>query len=172
MNEDLQSMLDRLRDTPYFKSKPEVSCELLAINKYADSEEERAYLLGCLFTNPTITGELPSEYKNPVIACIKSQNLHDYYYLKNKPERQSLEGLSVVFLIGGTAAIALGIIQVFNGTLTVGVNLRYLTFVVQNGGYKVLLGLILLVGGFVRYNHERRKRLLYDRLKPMYPRKG
>lgn len=157
MNESLQSIVEKIKSSFFIQSKFELARDLSKINKYAANEEERAYFLGCLFKKKALTKELPPEFSKALNAAIKSQKLGDYYYLKTKPEKEYLGALSLIFLIGGVCAIAFGIIQLLDGKLITGVNLRYLTFVVKNGGYKVLLGVVLLIGGFIRYNHERKK---------------
>jgi hypothetical protein len=165
MNETLQSIVEKIKDSPFVQSKPELSHDLSRINKYADNEEERAYLLGYLLRKSALINEFPPEFSKALHDTLKSQGIDDYYYLKSKPDNEHLGTLSLVLLIGGLCAMILGIIQLFNGTVTTGVNLRYLTFVVRNGGYKVVLGAVLLTGGFIRYNHERKKRQFINKLR-------
>jgi hypothetical protein len=69
-----------------------------------------------------------------------------------------------ILTIAGVLAIPAGIVQLNNGDYSYGLGAKYLVPVIREGGYKVILGIIMLVGGLIRINHERKKKIFIEAL--------
>jgi hypothetical protein len=157
MSDNLQEAITKLRLTHYIKSNQTFDGYLSDINKFATTEEQKAFLLGCLFKNKNISNVLPKDVEEIILHTIKNENLHDYFYNNSKPEFENFELIAIVFLIVGVAAILGGTIQILTGYFSVGLSERYMVTKVHEGGTVIIFGLISFIGGLMRFSFERKK---------------
>jgi hypothetical protein len=154
---NLGVVIENIKNLPSIQSNSEIVRHLNLINKFAESDEERAYFLGSLLKQNGNSELIPSENKKALLSTIKHQGLDNYYYLHEKPGKENVDILSIFFFVGGLVLIVFGIIQLSKGGITLSTNLRYLGTIIKDGGYQILLGIILFSGGYVRYRHELNK---------------
>jgi hypothetical protein len=158
MADTLQHLIKELKETASINSHTSLIDYLTKIEKYSRDEIEKAYLLGQFFKNKFDPDNLPDDKRKLLLNTIKSAKLENYYYAKQQPERDQLDIFSLILFIGGLFVIAAGIIQLINGNFWVGLGTKYLAFVVREGGQKVILGVLLFIGGFIRYKYEKKKK--------------
>jgi hypothetical protein len=155
----------KLRERVDIKNNLQILTELNAIERYSENDREQAYLLG-LFVKKN-KGNLLSETENIIIRDIKTANLeHQFHKLSDTDKLDSLRFISMtyIFTIVGIALLFFGLIQLYNGDFSYGLGTKYLGPIIREGGYKVIFGIMLLVGGLIRIKHERRKNLLIKML--------
>jgi len=158
MADHFSVVIEEIKNLPAIASNSEIVRHLQLINKFAETDQERAYLLGCVLKRDNNSALIPSENKKALLLEIKSLGLEDYYYLHEKPEKEHLDILSIFFFLAGLVLLIFGIIKLSNDDITLNTNLRYLTTMVKNGGYQIILGILLLTGGCIRYRHELKKK--------------
>jgi hypothetical protein len=158
MADTLQHLIKKLKETASISVDTNLTDCLAKIEKYSGDEKEKAYMLGQFFKNKFDSGNLPQDKRKLLVDTIKSAKLESYYYAKQQPESDHFDILSLILFIGGFFVIIAGIIQLLNGNFWVGLGTKYLAFVVREGGQKVILGVLLVSGGFIRYKYEKKKR--------------
>ncbi len=158
MPNSLRFLIDRLKQTKIISSHPAYIETLDSINKFADNDFSKAYLLGLFFKTKLDSDNLPPDDKSFLIDTIQSKNLGAYFYLKTKPEGDYWEILTYIFIVGGFIAIVLGTLQLINGDFWYGLGTKYLVPIIREGGYKIILGLVFLIGGLFRLRHEIKKK--------------
>lgn len=164
MASNLKQFIDELIKTPLLISQPKLIDCLAGINKYGDDDNERTYLLGLFFKYKLDSDKLAPEEKKKLIKTIKELNTESYYYLKETPTKDMMKWFTYVLIIAGFAGIVAGIIQMINGNFTYGINTRYLQPVIRGGGYKIIIGLLLCIGGLIRLQFELQKKKLLNEL--------
>ncbi len=160
----LTTLIDKLKLTPVIRAKPNLVATLVDIEKYGESNNSIAYYLGHFFKSFIKTDDLPAQDKSYLLNTIRKLNLEPYFYLREKVAEEPFGILFYILSIGGLLAILAGIYQLINGDFWYGLGTKYLLPVVREGGYKVIIGLIMLVGGIVRLKYEKRKRLFITTL--------
>jgi hypothetical protein len=165
MADNLSTLIAIIKQTSVVQSKPEFYSIFESIEKFAENDSELAYMMGTFFKHKFDSDNLPHDVKHRLIQSIRDENLEGYFYLKLKPLEQHIALLAWVFIILGTIAIIVGIFQMVAGGILIGVNLRFLAFVVDDGRYKVLLGLLFLLLGALRYKRENAKKRFIRQLK-------
>jgi hypothetical protein len=158
MADSLKYLIDRLKRTRVIASQQIHFETLSSIDKFADNDFYKAYLLGHFFKYKLDPDDLSADDKTFLIDTIKSKNLDAYYYLKTKPEGDIFGKLIYLFIIVGLVAIIAGTIQLSNGHFWYGLGTKYLVPIIREGGYKIILGLVFFVGGLIRLRHEIKKR--------------
>lgn len=157
MADSLKYLIDRLKGTRIIASQP-IHCETLSsIDKFADNDFYKAYLLGHFFKYKLDSDNLPADDKTFLIETIKSKNLDAYYYLKTKPDGDIIGKLIYLFILVGLVAVIAGTIQLSNGDFWYGLGTKYLVPIIREGGYKIILGLVFFIGGLIRLRHEIKK---------------
>lgn len=157
MADSLKYLIDRLKQTSVVKSQTTFVDTLSCIDKFADNDVGKAYLLGHFFKYKLDSDRLSPDDKKLLIETIKSKNLDSYYYLKTKPASDISGKFNFLFILVGLVAIVAGTIQLSNGTFWYGLGTKYLVPIIREGGYKIILGLIFFVGGLFRLRHEIKK---------------
>lgn len=158
MADNLKYLIDRLKRTKIISSQPTYFETLNSIDKFADNDFFKAYLLGHFFKYKLDSDCLPADTKIFLIDTIKSNNLDTYYYLKTKPDNDIFRNLVYLFILVGLIAIINGTIQLSNGKYSYGLGTKYLVPIIREGGYKIILGLVFFIGGLIRLRHEISKR--------------
>ena len=152
--DNLYPLFDRLRRSTPIKSNPKLVELLYKIEKSSTDNQTLAYLLGLFFQNKIDSDNLIKEDKEYLLAVLKHNGLLDYYYLKNIPSNFTLY-LEYVLLVCGLMAIIAGIVQLDTGGYWVGYNLRYLQRVVDDGRWKLLLGIFfIIIASILFYQHK------------------
>ncbi len=159
MADILRNLINILKQTSVIASQPSLVAILTDIDKYGDNKFSKAYLLGHFFKSQIHTDKLLPADKNILINTIKGNNLENYFYLKTEPKSDQLGFILYIFIIGGLAVIIAGIIQLINGNFWYGLGTMYIVPIVREGGYKIILGLIMFVGGLIKLRHERKRKL-------------
>lgn len=157
MADSLKKIIEHIKNSSSVQSNIELVDWFSLINKYSDNEKEKAYFLGLFFKKKSNSELLTPENKKKLLGVIKFNNLEDYYYLKTKPEKEPIKILSILFFTGGFILMIIGAIRLFKGEIIVTTSLRYLATMVKNGGYQLILGIVLFTGGFIRYRYEQNK---------------
>ena len=158
MTDTLRNIIEELKKTPNINSNPDLGDCLTKIEKYSHDEKEKAYFLGQFFRHKFDSNNLPDDTRKLLKSGIKTSQLESYYYSKQQPEKNHFDIFSLILFIGCVSVIVAGIIQLINGNFWIGLGTKYLTFVIREGGQKVILGMLLLIGGFIRYRYEKKKR--------------
>ncbi len=158
MADSLKYLIDRLKRTRIIASQPIHVETLSSIDKFADNDFYKAYLLGYFFKYNLDSDILPANDKTFLIETIKSKNLDTYYYLETKPDGDIFGKLIYLFVVIGLIAIISGTIQLSNGDFWYGLGTKYLLPIIREGGYKIILGLVFFVGGLIRLRHEIKKK--------------
>ena len=158
MTDSLKYLIERLKQTKIITSQPSYFETLNSIDKFADTDFYKAYLLGHFFKYKLDSDNLPAIEKSFLIDTIKSKNLDTYYYLKTKPNNDTFGKVIYFFILFGLIAIIGGTIQLVNGDFWYGLGTKYLVPIIREGGYKIILGLIFFVSGLIRLRHEIKKR--------------
>ncbi|ULQ57145.1 hypothetical protein KJS94_02900 [Flavihumibacter rivuli] len=158
MTDSLKHLIDRLKRTKTIASQPIHFETLSSIDKFADNDFYKAYLLGHFFRYKLDSDNLSADDKTFLIETIKSNNLEAYYYLKTKPDDDIFGTLIYLFILVGLVAIIAGTIQLSNGYFWYGLGTKYLVPIIREGGYKIILGLVFFVGGLIRLRHEIKKK--------------
>jgi hypothetical protein len=157
MADRLGVIIKQIEGLPAVRSDADIVRNLQSINKYADSQEQKAYLLGSFLKSSNNFELISSESRKDLNHAIQSQGLQDYFYLHQKPQWEDLSILSIIFILGGVLSLLFGIMHWLRGGIILSSNLRYLFTFVKDGGYQILLGIVFLVGGYIRYRHEQKK---------------
>lgn len=158
MADSLKHIIDRLKQTKVIISQSSYVEILTSIDKFAENDINKAYLLGHFFKYKLDPDNLPADDKKLLLDTIKNNNLDTYYYLKTKPDYDNFETFMYLFIIVGLILIIIGTIQLSNGDFWYGLGTKYLVPIMREGGYKVILGLVLFIGGFIRIKHEIKKK--------------
>jgi hypothetical protein len=158
MADSLSLLIKRLKRTTIISSNAELVETLVSIEKFASNSFDKAYLLGHLFKYKLDSDNLRSDDKDFLIDTIKNNKLETYFYLKSKPQIDSLNFLIYIFIPIGLIAIILGVAQLINGDFWYGLGTKYLVPIIREGGYKIILGIVLLVGGLFRFGYERKRK--------------
>lgn len=158
MTDKLTSLIYKLKQANIIKSQPNYIETLSAIEKFADNNFKKAYLLGYFFKNTLNPDKLSIDDKNYLFDTIKKNNLENYFYLKSKPETDSFPKYIFIFIIIGIISIIKGTIELIDGDFWYGLGTMHLVPIIREGGYKIILGLILLIGGLIRLKYENKKR--------------
>ncbi len=137
---------------------------LTAINKFSENDALQAYLLGNFFKHRLDSDNLLPQDKDILVNTIKQRSLESYFYLKTKPDDDTLGLLTYILAIGGTLAIIGGSIQLMNGSFSYGLGTKYLVPVMREGGFFVTIGIGLLSAGIIRLRHDRQKKILIKSL--------
>ena len=161
MADILTNIIQTLKRTAIISSQPSLVATLTAIDKYGDNDFSKAYLLGHFFKSEIDTDKLLPADKNILISTIKQNNLDTYFYLKTKPKNHQLGFILYIFIIGGLAVIIAGTIQLINGNFWFGLGTKYIVPIVRECGYKIILGLIMFVGGLIKLRHETKRKLFF-----------
>ena len=157
MSDNLNEAITKLRLTNYIKANHAFDDYVADINKYATSNEQKAYFLGHLFKNKNISHLLPKDSEHSILHAIKSENLQGYFNHNTKPEFDNFKFLAICFLILGIASILIGTVQILNGHFSVGLSDRYLAIKVQEGGTVIIFGIMAFIGGLMRFSFEQKK---------------
>ena len=158
MADSLKYLIDRLKRTKIITSQPTYFETLSSIDKFADNDFSKAYLLGHFFKYKLDSDNLPADDKSFLIDTIKNKNLDTYYYLKTKPGSDNFGKLIYLLLLLGLISIVAGTIQLINGDFWYSLGTKYLVPIMREGGYKIILGLVFFLGGLIRLRHEIKKR--------------
>lgn len=161
MADTLTNLIDTLKRTSIIGSQPSLAATLTAIDKYGDNNFWKAYLLGHFFKSKIDSDKLLPADKSTLINTIKENNLDSYFYLKTKPKNNQLGFILYIFIIGGLAVIIAGTIQLINGDFWYGLGTKYIVPIVREGGYKIILGLIMFVGGLIKLIRENKRNTFY-----------
>jgi hypothetical protein len=164
MPQELKEYINDLCKTSFIASRPKLVKQLMDINKLAENNSEKAYLLGLFVKNKIDNRTILDENINELIRIIKNENLKQFYYLKRKPTDEKLKLFSIIFIPVGIVGVFAGIVQLSKGNFNYGLGTKYLVPIIREGGYKVILGLILCIGGLLRLKHELQKRTLLKNL--------
>lgn len=161
MSNSFSYVLNRLKKSDQIKSEPIFLAIINNIDRYCEQDTTKAYFLGYFFKHHFDSDNLDQADKDFLISEIKERNLSDYFYLKEKPEANRFPIQLYVFILGGIVLIGIGIMQLTTGYFTILVNSYYQTPVFREGGYYIIFGLILFVGGVLSYKFEsKRKRFI------------
>jgi hypothetical protein len=166
MGDLLQNAIIDLRQTNYVRSNQNFDRCLSDIEKYTTNNEQKAFLLGFLFKDKDFSAHLPKDSEERIHHAIRNENLQMYFYRESQPEFDKIKSLAIVLLVAGILATFVGTTQLINGYYSIGIWMRYLTPVVHEGGTTLILGLLLLIGGFIRYRYERKRQTFMTRLMP------
>lgn len=169
MPQELKEYINNLCKTNFIASHPKLGKQLMDINKLAENNSEKAYLLGLFIKNKIDNRTKLEENITELVRIIKNENLEQFYYIKEKPVDEKLKLFSIIFIPVGIVGVFAGIVQLTKGNFIYGIGTKYLVPIIREGGYKVILGLILCVGGLLRLKHELQKRTL---LKTLLSRNG
>jgi hypothetical protein len=160
MADSILYIFTTLKQDPAIKPQPGL-CQILSdIEKYSDNKITKVYLLGYFFKHKLDSDKLSPENKNLLISEIKKDNLEDYFYLREDPgETRStvLMYIDLVFMTLGLFMIGGGIYGLNTGSFSFLINTKYQTPVFREGGYYLVFGLILFIGGVLHYRFQRRK---------------
>jgi hypothetical protein len=158
MSDSLKEAINKLRATKYAKANEKFDSSLADIDNYAANDEEKAFMLGKLFTDKNFSNHLPHEDKLQVMDAVTVKNLQAYFNGETEPGLDDVKFLGIVLLIVGVVAIVAGIIELIKGYFVVGISTRYLVPEVRSGGTWLIVGVGLFAGGFMRYRYENKKR--------------
>lgn len=158
MSNSLSYVLNRLKQSDAIRSVPDFVEIIGNIDRYGDHDTTKAYFLGYFFKHHLDSDNLSPLDKEFLITEIKQRNLSDYFYLKEKPDTSSSAFELYVFVSMGIAIAGIGIIQLTTGYFTFLTNVKYDTPVIREGGYYVMFGLILFIGGILSYRFERKRK--------------
>lgn len=158
MADSLSLLIKRLRQTSIISSDPELIESLVSIEKFANNSSDKAYLLGHFFKYKLDSDNLSPNDKDFLISTIKNDKLETYFYLKSKPQIDTLNFLVYLLIPIGLIAIILGIIQLINGDFWYGLGTKYLVPIIREGGYLIILGIFLVAGGLLRFGYERKRK--------------
>ena len=161
MSHDLNKILDRLKQVDIIRSRPAYLEALNFINKYAENDQQKAYLLGWFFKYKIDSDELPADDKSALIDTVKSRKLEAYYYLKIRPEFDEMRYFKFVIMLMGFVLLIIGALQSFEGRFTVGEDPKYGVPVIREGGFKIIAGIGLFgVGVYMICQTLKKKRFL------------
>lgn len=161
MADIVSNLIQTLKRASMIGSQPSLVATLTAIDKYGHNDFSKAYLLGHFFKSKIDTDKLLPTDKTILINTIKQNNIDTYFYLKIKPKNDQLGFIVYIFIIGGLAVIIAGTIQLINGNFWFGFGTKYIIPIVREGGYKIILGLIMFVGGLIKLRHETKRKLFF-----------
>lgn len=161
MADNLTYLIQTLKRSEIIASQPYLITILNAIDKYGENDFSKAYLLGYFFNTKVDSDKLLPQDKNILINAINDNNLTTYFYLKIKLKNNRLGIILYIFIIGGLAVIIMGIIQLINGNFWYRLGTKYIVPIIREGGYKIILGLILFVGGLIKLQYETKRKLFF-----------
>jgi hypothetical protein len=158
MDHTLTEAINELRDATSIGENQKFCGYVEGINKFATTDEEKAFMLGNLFRHKGLSHHLPEHIKDGIIEVIETNNLQAYFHGEMQPELNDMKFFALVLLVLGIVSIAAGIFELINGYYNVGISTRYLLPIVRGGGFWIIVGIVFLLGGFLRYSYESKKR--------------
>lgn len=158
MADSLKYLISRLKQTKIITSEPAYFEALTSIDKFANNDFNKAYLLGHFFKYKLDSDKLTADDKRLLIDTIKSKNLDSYYYLKTKPGDELYGKSLYLFLVVGIISIIIGTIQLIYGDFWYGLGTKYLVPIIREGGSTIIVGLVFFIGGLIRLKYEIKKK--------------
>jgi hypothetical protein len=159
-----QSLTNKIKEVEAIKTSAELMYYVEKIEKLSATNEQSAYFLGQFFKHKFDPDRLPASIHKELRQTIRKEQVKKYYYLKEKPENE-IDVLGYMFLLAGIIAVVFGVVRLFDGSVVVSRNLRYLGMIFNNGGYSIILGLVLSLSGFIRLRHTKKTNALIRGLK-------
>ena len=153
---NFKPLFKKLMKSKEFTSNEVLYSVVLNIEKYSCNDKEIAFMLGHLVKSNHY--ELSDDTKDYILAAINEGRLRDYFFHRKQPEEFNFWMiLQYLFPLVGVIAIVTGILKLMDGDFRVGISIRYGVEVMREGGYFLLFGLILFLGGLIRIRHERKR---------------
>ena len=157
---ETHSVISNILEVPEIQNNPGFTNLLRRILKFSMDKKEQAYMTGLFFKRVFDSDRLPREEKKLLIDCIKDEGLEKYYYLDVQPLP---ERWPVPMLLTGSIFFAAGVLMSVHGSVTIGINLRYLQPVAWTGPFVIILGFVFLfVGGYWLRDNIRRVQLIKE----------
>lgn len=148
MENNLEDLIHHLKQIEIIATNTRHVEMLNSIDQIAKNDFYKAYLLGYFFKHILDSDNLPAMEKRYLINTIKQLHLADYFYLKIKPDHNVIEQIVIyLFIIIGCLALITGVVQLIREDVSVGIGTRYLVPIVREGGYKIIIGLVLFISG-------------------------
>jgi len=160
MADSISYIFTSLKQDPAIKLQPDLYQALSDIEKYFDHKTTKIYLLGYFFKHKLDSDNLNPGNKKLLITEIKKANLEDYFYLKENPggiRSAVLMYIDFVFIVLGWVLIGVGVYELNSRYFSFLISAKYQTPVFREGGYYLIFGIILFIGGILHYRFERRK---------------
>ena len=164
MTADVNNLLKDLQTSKYVQSDHTLVRLLNNVKKFSENEESALFALGFIFKAKDTINTLAPKEKQSLVACISKPEMAKYFYHKQKPDLNTLKVIIYPGFIAGFILFIMGIIFLIEGKIVIGVNLRYLSPFVNNGGYYILFSIVLLIGSFSRYKFEKNRNKFFDEL--------
>lgn len=164
MTADVNNLLKDLQTSKYVQSDHTLVRLLNNLKKFCENDESALFALGFIFKGKDTINTLAPKEKQSLVACISKPDMAKYYYHRQKPDLNSLKVIIYPSFIAGIILFIMGIIFLLKGRIVIGVNLRYLSPVVNNGGFYILFSLVLLVLSISRYKFEKNRIKFFDEL--------
>jgi hypothetical protein len=128
--------------------------------RLSTTNDEEAYLLRIIL-NDEYLGQNGDQIRKKVKAAAAKHPSGKYYLLEYRPEFDDWHELALCSACFGILALIVGIWMVLDNTYMVEFSLTYLVEIVKGGGYAIILGVVLLIGGLAKYVQEiKRKKLI------------
>jgi hypothetical protein len=131
--------------------------------KLSSNNEEEAYLFGVIIKKAKQENRIDDYTEELVRKAAERHTAFSFYALKNKPHFDNWYELAVFSAFFGLLGIIIGVRSVFSefGDFIVSGSPNYLKPHITGGGYWIILGLVMFIGGTSKTIQERkRKRLL------------
>jgi hypothetical protein len=133
------------------------------IEKISTSDEENAYLLGRLLRNLENNCLIHPAKSRLIWDLIQQSQFAEYFSLNKKPMLQDeLKEVSILLFVSGIILLGYGVVQLYNGDFSIGVNKRYWLIAVGSSGYKIIIGLVLIISVTIRFRFYSTKHALYN----------
>ena len=131
--------------------------------KLSSNNEEEAYLLGIIIKKARQENKIDDYSVELVRKAAERHTDSSFYALESKPHFDNWYELSVLSAFFGLLGIILGVRAVFSdlSDFIVSGSPNYLKPLITGGGYWIILGMVMFIGGTAKTIQERkRKRLL------------
>lgn len=129
--------------------------------KLSATNEEEAYLFGILLRKAVSVGKLHKTVEERVHDAVKGSIQQIYYEQQEKPQFEDWSALTFFLSIFGFIGIVCGIYMLIENSYVISFHSTYLVQIIRGGGYAVIFGLVLLLGGIAKGRQEMvRKKLL------------
>jgi hypothetical protein len=141
-----------LRLHPFFKQAAKLS----------SNNEEEAYLLGVIIKKARQENRIDEYAEELVRKAAERHVASDFFALKNKPHFDNWYELSVFSALFGLLGIILGIRSIFSDLddFIISGSPNYLKPFITGGGYWIILGLVMFIGGSSKTIQERKRKKL------------
>ena len=163
MNSSLSNHIVALRFSSNGASERLLVKRLEEIDKYFNEDKEKAFLIGHLFATHKAEFHSDSNRLKPINEYFDKQGLSQYFEAKRTIAYPGKARYNWVILLFAILLTILGIVRLVGMFVEVGLSNIYNIPIVREGGFPLMIGIMLLFVVRARYRYSiKRTQILYD----------